>query len=247
VKRWKGLAVGAAAYSVALLVTAPATLVDGALRRASGGALRMAEARGSIWSGSGQLELLDPQRGNGIAKALSWRVLPGSLWRGHAVYDVLLADSAAPARVTLSPSRIEIASVRVELPASAIGIAVPRLAPARLTGELSISAARVALERRDMRGSATVRWRNAGAALTPVSPLGEYEMRIESDEQGVRATLATLSGPLELKGQGSWRGQTRPAFSGTAHVPAPYAEQIAPLLRLVAAESGDGTFQLVPR
>jgi general secretion pathway protein N len=247
VKPWKRFAVGAAAYSAALLVTAPATLVDAALRRASDGMFRLAEARGSVWSGSGQLELLDPRRETGIAKAVSWRVLPGSLWRGHLAYDVLLADAASPARLTLSASRIQIANVLVELPASAIGFAVPRLAPARLTGDLSISAAQFAVERRDMRGSATVHWRNAGAALTPVSPVGEYEMRIDSDEQGVSATLATLSGPIELKGQGSWRGETRPAFSGTAHVPAPYVEQIAPLLRLVAAESGDGTFQLVPR
>jgi general secretion pathway protein N len=209
--------------------------------------LRLAEARGSVWSGSGQLELLDPQRESGIVKAVSWRVLPGSLWRGHLAYDVLLADAVSPARLTLSPSRIEIANVLVELPASVIGFAVPRLAPARLTGDLSISAAQFAVERRDMRGSATVRWRNAGAALTGVAPLGEYEMRIDSDEQGARASLATLRGPLELKGQGSWRPQTRPAFSATAHVPPAYADQIAPLLRLLASQSGDGTFQLVTR
>jgi general secretion pathway protein N len=243
----KHLALGLAAYLLALLFTPPATLVDAAVRHASDGVLRVAEARGSIWSGAGQLELVDSLRHAGVAKAVSWHLLPTSLWRGHVVYEVQLADASAPAHVTISPSQLELADAVLEIPAGAIVIAAPKLAPAQLTGDLSISTAHMIVDRSGVRGSATLRWRNAGSGLSPVAPLGEYEMHVDSDETGMRATLATVKGPLELKGHGSWRRETPSAFSATARMPPEYVEQIAPLLRLIASESADGTFQLVLR
>ena len=46
---WLGLALGL--YAIALAVTAPATLVDASLERATKGSLRLAEAKGTVWSG----------------------------------------------------------------------------------------------------------------------------------------------------------------------------------------------------
>jgi general secretion pathway protein N len=238
---------GAAAYSLVLVFTAPATLVDAAVRRASDGMLRVAEAQGSIWSGAGQLELLDKQRHTGIAKGVSWHLLPGSLWGGRPVYEIQLADAATPARMTMSPSRVDLANVVVELPAGAIVLATPKLMPAQLTGDMSISASDVAIDRNGVRGSVTLRWHNAGSALTPVAPLGEYELQIVSEPTGTHATLRTLKGPLELTGEGSWLRPNPPVFSTMARVPPQYLEQIAPVLRLIGSEIGNGTFRLALR
>jgi len=243
-KRWSLLAIGLGAYAFALIATAPATLVDAGLRRASDGRLRLAEAQGTLWSGTGQLEIRDAGGRTGVAKTLDWRVVPGSLLRGHLVCEVGLDQAAKRFPVTISVSRIELANADISLPAAVLGLGVPKLAPLGLTGDVLVHVTTLSIGRSATRGGATLQWRSAGSALTPVSPLGDYELRIEGEGPVVRATLRTLQGPLQLDGKGSWTRSDSPAFLAIARVPAQHQQQLAPLLRLIAVERGDGSFEL---
>ena len=58
-------------------------------------------------------------------------------------------------------------------------------------------------------GDATLRWRAAGSALTPVSPLGDYEVHFKAVGAAVHAELRTLAGPLQLDGKGTWANGSR--------------------------------------
>ncbi len=243
-KRWRLLAIGLGVYALALIATAPATLVDTGLRRASDGQLRLAEAQGTLWSGSGQLEVRDAGGRTGIAKSFTWRVLPESLLRGHLVCEVGLEQDAKRFPVTLSLSRIELANADVRLPAAVLGLAVPKLAPLGLTGDVQIHVARLAIARDGTQGNATLQWRAAGSALSSVSPLGDYELRLEGEGSAVRIVLHTLQGPLQLDGKGSWTHGNSPTFLATASVPPQHQQQLEPLLRLVAVERGEGRFEL---
>ena len=234
-----------AVYAIGLAATAPATLLDKALRDASEGRLRLSEARGTIWSGAGQLEARDASRHAGVAKAVAWRFVPQSLLHARATFEIGTEDSSRRFTVSLAPSRIEIADADVSLPAELLGLAAPKLAPLRLAGELTLRVARLAIaERGGMQGGATLQWRGAGSALTPVAPLGDYELRLEGNGTAVRASLRTLVGPLRLEGSGSWTPGANPAFLGTARVAPEYRERLDPLLRLIAVERGDGSFEL---
>jgi general secretion pathway protein N len=244
VKRWHLLAIGLCAYGLALIATAPATLADAALQRASEGRLRMAEARGTLWSGSGQIEIRDTAGRTGVAKSVAWRVLPESLLRGQLVCDVGLGQVPRHFPVTLSLSRIELANADMTLPAAVLGLGVPKLAPLGLTGDVSIHVANLSVARDGMFGKATLQWRAAGSALSPVSPLGDYEIRLDGEGAMVRAFLRTLDGPLQLDGNGSWSRGNRPAVLAMARVPAQHRQQLAPLLRLIAVERGEGSFEL---
>lgn len=243
-KRWSLLAIGLGAYALALIATAPATLVDASLQRASAGRLRLAEAQGTLWSGTGQLEIRDSGGRTGVAKTLDWRVMPGSLLRGHLVCEVGLEQAAKRFPVTISLSRIDLANADINLPAAVLGLGVPKLAPLGLTGDVLVHVTALSIGRSATRGSATLQWRSAGSALTPVSPLGDYELRIEGEGPVVRAALLTLQGPLQLDGKGSWTHGDSPAFLAIARVPLQHQQQLAPLLRLIAVERGDGSFEL---
>ena len=243
-KRWSLLAIGLGAYALALIATAPATLVDAGLQRASHGRLRLAEAQGTLWAGSGQIEIRDAGGRTGVAKALAWRVVPESLLRGHLVCEVGLDPSARRFPVTISLSRIELANADISLPATVLGLGVPKLAPLGLTGEVLIHVASLSIARGAMEGNATVRWRAAGSSLTPVSPLGDYEVRLDGEGMTIHAFLRTIEGPLQLDGKGSWTQGDRPAFLAMARVPSQHQEQLAPLLRLIAVERGEGRFEL---
>lgn len=242
--RWRLIALTLGAYALGLVATAPATLIDTALRQASESRLRLAEARGLLWSGTGQIEIRDASHRSGFAKSVAWRVLPSHLLRGKLLYEVGLDQSVKRFSVTISPSRIEVEDADVNLPAAALGLAVPKLAPLELTGDVMIHVARLAIARGTVQGNATLQWRAAGSAFAPVSPLGNYEIRFEATGSAAHASLLTLQGPLQLDGQGSWTSGRNPVFLGTARIPPQHQQQLAPFLRLIAVERGDGSFAL---
>ncbi len=243
-KRRHLIAIGLFVYAVAVITAAPATLIDAGLRQASHGRLRLAEAQGTLWSGSGQIEVRDMGGRTGVAKRLAWRVVPQSLLRGHLVCEVGLDQSAKRFPVTISLSRIEIANAEIDLPAAVLGLGVPKLAPLGLTGDVLLHVASLTIERKEMQGNATLQWRNAGSVLTPISPLGDYELRLDGEGATVHAYLRTIQGPLRIDGEGSWANGNRPVFLATARVPAQHQQQLAPLLRLIAVERGEGNFEL---
>jgi general secretion pathway protein N len=243
-KRWTLLAIGLGVYVVALVATAPATLLDAGVQRASHGRLRLAEAQGTLWSGSGQIEIRDAGGRAGVARSLAWRVMPESLLRGHLVCEVALEEATRRFSVTVSLSRIELANADISLPATVLGLAVPKLAPLGLTGEVLLHVANLAIARDRMEGTAILQWRAAASALAPISPLGDYEVRLDGEGTAVHALLRTLEGPLQLDGTGSWTHGDNPAFMAMASVPPEYRQQLAPLLRLIAVERGEGSFEL---
>jgi len=243
-KRIVAGAVGLGAYMLALIATAPATLADAGLQRASQGRLRLAEAHGTVWSGSGQIEIRDAGGRPGVAKDLAWRVVPASLLRGHLVWEVGLEQATRRFPVTISLSRIELENADITLPAAVLALGVPKLAPLGLSGDVLIHVASLSIARTGMVGNATLQWLAAGSSLTPVAPLGDYEVRLDGEGMTVRAALSTLSGPLRLDGKGSWTQGSNPAFLAMASVAPQHQQQLAPLLRLIAVERGQGSFEL---
>jgi len=239
--RWSALGLF---FVLALAALAPATLIDARLERASGGRLRLAEAQGSLWSGTGWIEIRDAEGRAGVAKRLAWRVLPESLLRARLVAEVELDQDARPFPVAISLSRIEIAHAGIHLPAAALGLGMPRLAALGLSGDVRVDIAHLSVERGRVDGDATLQWRAAGSALTPISPLGAYEVRFKAAGAVMQANLRTLEGPLQLEGKGTWSNGDAPSFLATARVPAQHQEHLSPLFRLIALERGAGTFEL---
>ena len=242
-KRWRLIGLGLAAYALGLIATAPATFIDVRLREASDGGLRLAEASGTLWSGRGQIEIRDASRRTGIAKHVAWRVRPAYLLLGKLRYEVALDHAVRHFPVTLSLARMEVTNADINLPAAALGVGAPKLTALGLTGDVLVNVARLSFGRGAIQGNATLQWRAAGSVFTRVSPLGDYELRLEGDGSVVRASLRTLQGPLQLDGEGSWTRGRNPVFQGAARVPPQHREQLAPLLRLIAIERGDGRFQ----
>ena len=238
------LALAVGIYIIGLIATAPATFVDASLQRASDGRLRLAAAQGTVWSGAGQINMLDAGRRVVVAKDLAWRLLPASLLRGHLTCEVELDQATKRFPVVISLTRIELADADINLPAAILGVGVPQLAPLNLGGELLLHVASASIGRSHIQGNATLQWRAASSALTSVSPLGDYELSIADEGTAMRSSLRTLQGPLQLDGKGTWAHGGNLAFLATAHISAQYQQQLAPLLRLIAVERSEGNFEL---
>jgi general secretion pathway protein N len=239
-----GIAAGLAAFALALIAFAPATLLDARLAAVTGGRLRLTEAQGSLWAGAGWIEVREANGSAGIAKRLAWRVLPISLLRGELVTDIELDRSGKNFPVSVSLSRLDIADADFNLPAAALGLGMPKLGPFRLTGDVLVKIPHLSVERGRIDGDASLRWRGAGSALTRVAPLGDYEVRFKASGLAVQAVLTTLEGPVRLDGKANWSNGSAPSFLATATVPPQHQDQLAPLFRLVAIERGAGLFEL---
>jgi len=245
VNRWQQFGVGLGAYAIALAATAPASLIDSGVQQATEGRVRLAEADGTLWSGTGLIEIRDRLQRSGVAKNITWQLQPAYFLRGQLRYDLGLDLAAKRFPVTISVAGIEVADADINLPAAALGLAIPKLAPLGLTGDALLHVARLSFTRAAIQGSATLQWHGAGSAFTRVSPLGDYELRLDGEGAAVRASLRTLQGPLQLDGQGSWKSGANPAFRGTARIPPEQRQQLSPLMRMIAVERSEGSFELV--
>jgi hypothetical protein len=95
-----------------------------------------------------------------------------------------------------------------------------------------------------VRANATIEWRNANSIHSPVSPLGNYELRFESSGTAMTAVLRTIDGALQLDGSGTWANGATPAFKATARVAPLQRAQLEPFLRMIAVERGAGSYEL---
>jgi len=241
--RWRLAAIGLAAYAGALLATAPARLLDAGMNSASSGSLRLSEAQGSLWSGAGRLEMRTAGGRSLLGQGLRWRLLPGQLLQAKLAFEVQLERGARPFVLALSSGRFEVVGADFNLPAAALAAAQPKLAPLQLTGDVSLRIKQLAIAPEGWTGNATLQWRHAGSALTQVSPLGDYELQLAGEGAAARVSLVTLQGPLQLEGKGSLSQGGKLAFTAIGRIDPNFRALLEPLLRLIAVDRGDGSFE----
>ena len=97
------LAIAAALLLLAIAVaaTAPATLVDARVSALSGGRLRIADAAGTLWNGSGDLVVLP----RGTRRAMAWHVDAWPLLVGELRGTLRTGgNEALPAEFSVGPA-----------------------------------------------------------------------------------------------------------------------------------------------
>jgi general secretion pathway protein N len=239
-----GLSIGTTA-----VVMAPAQWVASAIDRATGERIVLAEAKGSVWRGQASV-VLSPGEDAGIARiglpeTLSWQLSPWMLLAG--TIDLTLTHPSAllqplQLRADLS-GRVELLATTVRLPAALLaGLGAP-FNTIKPGGVISLDWQRLVIDRGRMQGDVVGEWQFATSALTTVAPFGSYRLLAEGGFPGTRLALSTLSGPLELIGDGTIDEQGNFRFSGRARaqsgVDASTRAQLAGLVLLLGRRDGD--------
>lgn len=220
-----GLAVGGL---LTLLVKAPASWLAAAVASATQQRVLLADARGSVWSGSAVLVLSggpSSRDASALPERLRWtlglsreqRTRPELRLRHACCIGDQLRLQIEPGfgrlKVWVLPGRAELA----HWPAAWLsGLGAP-FNTIRLGGTLRLVADGFSVE------SVAGRWRVGGqaeldvtglsSALAPVPTLGNFRLVVSGgqpdagrSEDGARLTLETLQGPLRLSGAGQWVG-----------------------------------------
>jgi general secretion pathway protein N len=234
---WIGLTVLAVALTV--LAFLPAAWLGPLVERQTGGRLTLGDAQGTLWRGSafvggaagegGAVTPLLPGRFN-------WRLSPLVLF-GQVSMD--LANELAlaqPVRITGSWSQWQVSAGELLLPAGGLaGLGAPlnTLAP---SGTIKLSWNLLDIARQGntvaVQGRTVLSLTDMGSRMSPIKPLGSYEMAM--DWRGQRADLAlrTVRGALLLSGSGTLEnGRLR--FSGQAQAAEGYEDTLGNLLNLL--------------
>ena len=88
-------------------------------------------------------------------------------------------------------------------------------------------------------GLIQIDFKKIASALSPIKPLGEYQLTMEWLSQQAKINLNTLEGPLQLHGKGIFQ-QGRLQFSGEAYADAGKEKQLSLLLNLLGRPLADG-------
>ncbi|WKB54917.1 type II secretion system protein N [Eleftheria terrae] len=201
---------------VALVAYAPAAWLANAVSSASGQRVLLAEADGTIWSGSAMLIL------TGGADSRDATTLPGRLqWKlglaGSALQVSLQQERSLNGTVTLQV-RPGLGRSEVRLlpqpgwigqwPSALLsGLGTP-WNTLRLGGAVRLSSPQgLVLEqaagRWEMKGSADIEVLDASSPLTTLEQLGSYRLHLSGNDAGqVMLDLSTTEGALQLKGDG---------------------------------------------
>lgn len=232
---------GAAAYGAFLVATLPAAVVAPRVAAATKGQATLTDVGGTVWNGSARVAVA----ARGAAFTLDevrWTFLPSRLLAGRAAFAVkaragALAGEAELARTPLS-WRAD--GVRAQGDASAIAAFLPLAGAWQPAGEIALAADSVTWDGAAASGTATLEWRDAALALTPVRPLGTWRAEARAEGATAKVTLATVKGPLRLSGDGTLAIPGRLAFTGEARSEPGRERDLEAVLALVGPRRPDG-------
>ena len=245
--RWPVLvAAGCLLYAVFLVACAPASVFAWGLALATGGTAMLERAHGSFWRGAAALVIampgLPPQR----IERMTWTVEALRMLRGQLGVRMAFDDSAIKGAGTLAfaPRSLRLLQTALTLSAAELAKSFPLLQIVRPGGAVSLAAEDLLIGDDAVSGHATLEWAQASSALTAVSPLGTYRVRLEGRGGPAQVQLATVDGALLLEGRGSWSPAKGLSFTGIARAAPSQAANLQDLLRLLGPEGANGTRQL---
>jgi general secretion pathway protein N len=234
---WSGLT--ALAVAVTVLVFLPAAWLGPMVERQTGGRLTLGDAQGTLWRGSAFIGGA-PGEGGSVTPLLpgrfSWRLSPLVLFGQVSMELANDKALALPVRITGSWSQWQVSAGELLLPAEGLaGLGAPlnTLAP---SGVIKLSWNLLDIARQGqtvvVQGRTVLSLTDMGSRMSPIKPLGSYEMAMDWRGQRADLSLRTIRGALLLSGSGNLEnGRLR--FSGQAQAAQGYEDTLGNLLNLL--------------
>lgn len=238
----------AAVVTVALtvLIFLPASWMAVVVERQTGGRLTLGDAQGTLWRGSafigGAPSGTDPVTPL-LPGRFSWRLSPLVLL---GQVDAELENPQAlsqPVHITGSWYQWQISPAAVTLPAERLaGLGAP-LNTIQPSGSMRLSWTPLQATRQGnevaLQGTMTLLMDDIASRLSPIKPLGAYQLIMDWRGEKAQLALTTLKGPMLLSGTGAL-ANGRLQFSGKAEAEAGQEERLANLLNLLGQRRREG-------
>jgi general secretion pathway protein N len=184
----------------AFAVEAPATLLDRRIEQATGGVLRLGDARGTVWSGRGTLA---DARGR-WRLPLGWRSDPVALFTGRLAVTLVPASPDEPrGTVTIGEQELGATDLALRLPAGIIESAWPGNPAPRFDGRLVVTAPSWRRVGARMDGALDARWEDARVSFGGLAvSLGTVDATARPADGAVtRVALRNRGGDVAIDGE----------------------------------------------
>lgn len=172
----------------------PANLLDPLLRNGSRGMIRLADAEGTLWHGSGRLASPDNAAAAYLAPwlTLSWNFDLAALPSGKLRWRIL-ANQRPATNIEIGWRGVELVSTTLALPARPLAEALPHPAlQLGWNGTLSLNGERLSCAwAGGCEGRLNLDWIHASGALWPHTVLGNYSLSVGITGQTAEATLSS--------------------------------------------------------
>lgn len=222
-----------------VLAFLPAAWLGPMVERQTGGRLTLGDAQGTLWRGSAFVGGA-PGAGGAVTPLLpgrfSWTLSPLVVLGQVSMTLENPQALANPVRIEGSWSRWQVNAGELLLPAeglSGLGAPLNTLAP---SGRIRLSWNTLDLLRQQqsvtVQGRTVLSMSDMGSRMSPVKPLGSYEMIMDWRGPQADLTLRTVRGALLLSGDGALQnGRLR--FSGQASAADGYEDTLGTMLNLL--------------
>lgn len=252
---------GVSVFIFSLIAHAPASLLSYAIAQLDSpqqdnpqqGAqgLLLTQTEGSLWAGKTQVAIVTPATQETLG-LLEWAVSLRHLHSGQIGLTLSWNQTAAATlNVTslfdMNAIALEVNQLALQLPASVISAFVPSLSAASLGGQLLLNSEHLTLTQDAIKGLLTVHWNQANSPLSPVNPLGQYQLTLNGLGQALTMQLLTQDGAMQLVGNGEWSKQMGLKFQGAASTTEENKAKLAPLLHIIGEEESPASGQYVFR
>jgi len=241
----------------------PVSWISGSLASQTGCRVMLQQPIGTIWQGSAALAFSEPNATEGgcrdpmsVTERFHWTT-SCKLFSLSCNTELQFAALEQAQQINWSLGKAQIAANEIKLPANVLeGLGNP-WSTLRPRGELGARwtdinlANLVGFGAGNTPSSGVIRIiiSNLSSPISPVKPLGGYEISANIADTGMNWTLSTTSGPLLLKGQGEFSNKSGTAgskgmqFSGEANASPESQESLIGLLSLLGKKEGD-TYRL---
>jgi len=247
---------------VVIIRQMPVSWVSGTLASQTGCRVMLQQPIGTIWQGSAALAFSEPNATEGgcrdplsVTERFHWST-SCKLLSLACNTKLQFAALEQPQIIGWTLSKTQIAANEIKLPANVLeGLGNP-WSTLRPRGELGARWTDIHLAGISPFGAANtpssgvirIIISNLTSPISPVKPLGGYEIAANIADTGTNWTLSTTSGPLLLKGQGEFSNKesgggagkgTGMQFSGEASASPESQESLIGLLSLLGKKEGD--------
>jgi len=222
-----------------VLVFMPASWMALAVEQQTAGRLTLGDPQGTLWRGSAFVG--GAASGDGAVTPLlpgrfAWTLSPLALF-GRVELGLENPQALSqPVQLRGGWSQWQVSPGALLLPADGLaGLGAPlnTLAP---SGRVRLSWTTLELaragQRLDVNGRTTLELADMSSRLSPIRPLGSYQLGMDWRGQDAQLELSSLKGPLLLSGKGGLQ-QGRFQFSGQAEAAAGHEQSLNNLLNLL--------------
>jgi len=240
------LLAGIASVALTVLFFFPASWMTALVEKQTEGRLTLGDAHGTLWRGSAFIggaasgsDPLTPLLPGRFSWHLSPLVLLGSV-------DAELENAEAlsqPISVQGNWHQWQVSQGAILLPAerlAALGAPLNTLQP---SGQMLLSWKQLQLTQQhgkiEMTGVMNLAMNDLGSRISPVKPMGSYDLSFDWRGTQANVTLKTVKGPLLLNGSGMLN-DGRLQFSGTAQAATGHEEKLANFLNLLGQRRREG-------